>query len=640
MKRRDRDLLTPPLPPAALTLALLLALPAAPARSAVDGSPHDLSRQGYAAPRTGSSMDRCLFCHVESAAADAALFPEVPPSLSGDYDAATLVCFSCHDGVTLVAPEVDASLTAFHPDSHRSSPAGISPQTPGEGDRGVRGSGCGSCHNPHENQHRPFLRSPQAALCLACHSMFNEPGRGKGNTTGSHPLGIEASAEPRREVPIQVEPVFRTPYPSSYPLQQARGTMGTHWDLGGRLSGGSSGEIICSTCHAVHGDEARPPAPGLLVTDPARQTADLLCEGCHRGKRGDGVVSTAAPNPGGTATGRTYHPGDDDEANGPGRIVDIRTPEGWPFGEGSPPRLLCRTCHAPHRARPGTSLLRRSESAGGFCGECHDRTPAEYHHPTGALSGPCSLRLALGVEGTARQLTCDLCHRAHNAGLGTEREAEFVPLLRTSLADERFCTTCHPADDPACSTDPLHKASHFLGDPTLPASYGDPEPPLRTDAWPESGLVSRYGGERGKTIVCLSCHSFKKGVLISGDDGTASFLLARAGNGIEWAAGEEGKYLCTGCHSANPGKGNAAKGHHPLMDADVAKLGIPPQPPLTGTPSGRVNCDSCHRSHNAHTAGGVYMLEIVEGLNTDPKAIKPKITFTPVCHGCHDPGKY
>jgi predicted CXXCH cytochrome family protein len=622
----------------ASTLALVLVCAALPAQAAIDGSPHDLVSQGYAAARTGSSQGQCVLCHVDVVAADAALFPELPPSLSARYDAATLNCFSCHDGITLVSPEVDASQTAFHSASHAGAPAMLlAPQTPEEGSAGA---GCATCHDPHENRHRPFLRAPVAALCLACHTAFNEIAMGQRNTTGSHPVGIEALSKPRPEVPIIVGPPFKIPYPSAYPIQQGRTSTGTHWDLGGHLSAGIAGEIVCATCHAVHGDEERPPAPGLPVVDPVRQVADQLCEGCHRGLRGDGGAATVAPNPGGTTTGRTYHPCDDDAANGPGRIVEIRTPAGWPFGDGSPPRLLCSTCHAPHRAQPGTSLLRRPESAASFCGECHDRTPAEYHHATGASTGPCASSLPAGAEGTAPQITCDLCHRAHNAGLGTGREADFVPQLRVDLTGDTLCLSCHPADNPSCSQDPLRKSSHFLGDPTLPETFDDMTPPLRADAWPESGLKSRFGGENGKSILCLSCHTFKKGGVVSGDDGKRRHLLARAGNLVELNPGEETVYLCTGCHSANPGKENASKGRHPLMEADMAKLGTPPRPPLTGTPSGHINCDSCHRSHGAHTPSGVYMLEMVEGENTDPRAIKPKIDFTPTCHGCHDPGKY
>jgi predicted CXXCH cytochrome family protein len=619
----------------------------APSDAAIDGSPHDLVSQGYAQPKTGTPQDVCNPCHIDAVDTDPGLFPEVPPSLRGRYGAAALACFSCHDGITLVALEVDASLTAFHPSSHRGAPSVLltkqSPEGGSDGADGADGKGaeCSSCHDPHENRHRPFLRAQMTALCTSCHAIFSEMPSSQGNRTGSHPVGVDPLKTPSQEAPISIAQSFKVPFPASYPMQMGRGSKGTHWDLGGHLAAGGAGEITCGTCHAVHGDEGAPPATGLLSLDPVRKVADLLCEGCHRGARGDGASKDAAPNPGGTTTGRTYHPCDDDEANGAGRSVQIRTPAGWPFGAGDPPRVICTTCHAAHRMEPGTSLLRPAAAATGFCGECHEQAGSETHHPTGALTGPCATRLASTSGSAGQGFTCDLCHRAHNAGFGTGREPDHVPLLRTGLSGDDLCVACHPGDNPTCSSDPARAASHFLGDPTLPETFADPEPPLRVEPWPESGLKSRYGGENGKEVICLSCHSFKKGALVSGDDGTARFLLARSGNEIEWAPEGEGSYLCTGCHGTSPGAARGEKGHtHPLMTADLAELGNEVSPPLSGTPSGHMNCDSCHRPHGAHTASGVYMLEIVEGLNTDPKAIKPKIAFTPVCHGCHDPGKY
>ena len=102
------------------------------------------------------------------------------------------------------------------------------------------------------------------------------------------------------------------------------------------------------------------------------------------------------------------------------------------------------------------------------------------------------------------------------------------------------------------------------------------DPPLRELVWPESGLESRYGeGESGaKTLICLSCHVFREGAVVSGDKGDARNLLARSGNPVEWAEGGENNYLCLGCHGVNPTTGDKAGGHtHPLMEADAARLG-------------------------------------------------------------------
>jgi hypothetical protein len=182
-------------------------------------------------------------------------------------------------------------------------------------------------------------------------------------------------------------------------------------------------------------------------------------------------------------------------------------------------------------------------------------------------------------------------------------------------------------------------ASHFIGDPTLPETYADPAPPLRTAIWPESKLSSIYGGATGQSVTCLSCHTFRPGYVTSGDDGKTAHLLARSGTSIEWEEGGEGFYLCTGCHTANPG--TAGEGFtHPLMAADMTLLERIPEPPVTVTPNQHINCDSCHRPHGATTSSGYYILEHIRSANTDPQAIQPPVDFSVLCHKCHDASEY
>lgn len=635
------------LPKAVLPLVLALVLPGvAPVRGAVENSPHDLIAQDYHVSSSGTSRERCSLCHLAAlAAADLPLFPDVPTSLRGRFGASSLICFSCHDGTTLVALEVDASLTAFHPGSHGGDFTGIHP-LPEEGAGQILLDGgrivCITCHDPHDNSQRPFLRAPPGKLCLQCHPAL-DGGKAEDQATrgGNHSIGVDPLANARPDIPLKPLPAFRVSFPLTYPLKNGKGTVGTHWDLGGHLLDGQTGELACVTCHAVHGDEEKTPEPPLLALDPVRVIADLFCEGCHFGTRGDGEVSIAAPNPGGTTAGRTYHPCDDDIANGKESIVETRTPDGWPLGGGDPRRLICSTCHTAHRAKADTALLRPPVKAASFCEECHDQLTLVYHHPLGEVPGPCAARLPAGVKDESGGIACDFCHRAHNAGLNAKDEKAFIPILRIDPLAPDFCLICHPAGNPTCAAKPSYDASHFLGDPTLSSTYSDAEPPLRTTPWPESGLLSRYSGENGKGIACYSCHSFHKGTITTGDGGNNYYLVARSGNQVEWGEGGETAYLCTGCHGVSPGTGSGKKGHsHPLMNANIAKVNREVQPPVTVTPSGLVNCDSCHRPHEAITAGGVYILEVITSSNTDPKAIAPQIDYTPVCLSCHDPGRY
>jgi predicted CXXCH cytochrome family protein len=620
---------------------LLVLVPASPERAlaTVEGSPHDLNAQGYDVVKTSLPEERCNRCHIASSPVQQDFVPRVPPVLAPAYGAASLLCFSCHDGTTIVSPSVDASRSAFHPASHGSDMAGYEGLGSGMESLPILAGNrmeCVTCHDPHENNHRPFLRADLQELCLACHSRYAEFGRGKENRTGNHLLGVDAAATPRAQAPLSIEAAFRTPFPTPYPLQQGKASGSWHWDRGGHLTKGDAGAIGCTSCHAVHGGEQAPPLRHLLTIEPVNDVANLFCEGCHAGTRGDGGAAPPHPNPGGTKTARTYHPVDDDQGNGGGRALETREPKEWPMGGDSPRRLICTTCHAPHAASAQTALLRPT-TAPGFCEECHLKVP-DYHHPVGnPVDTACVPRIPAAAYGTPEGLACAHCHRAHNAGLGQPDESDFVPLLTDSAVSGALCALCHPPEDPTCKKG---TASHFIGDPTLSDTYDDRTPPLRRDPWPESGLKGRYGGEKDTEIGCLSCHAFRKGAVTSGDDGKSVGLLARSGNPVEWPEGGESTYLCTGCHSVDPATGQV-KGHsHPMMKAEIGKQGMSVALPITATPSGHLNCDSCHRPHGAAVASGRYILETARGQNTDPLAIQPKVDYTQVCHSCHSAGSY
>lgn len=623
---------------------LLVLLIAAPALAAVEGGPHDVIAQGYDVTRTSILQERCTRCHVSSSPELKDFLPAVPPVLSSAYGASSLACFSCHDGTTIVSPAVDASRTAFHPASHGNDLTGyegLRSEAVGLPYLDGKRMECVTCHDPHDNGHRPLLRAGIGEICLICHSTRSEGALGEQNTSGNHPQGANPAKLVRKEVPLKVAAAFTTPFPAPYPLAGGRASVGTHWDLGGHLSAGGTGTIVCVTCHAVHGNEQAPPPPGLLTVDPVRLEADLFCEGCHAGVRGDDQEAPPHPNPGGTETGRTYHPADNDRANGEGSIIETRKPAGWPLGAAVSSPILCSTCHRAHGATERTQLLRRPPVDQGFCEVCHERMPLQEHHPLIEKDGGgCSNQIVLKDPVTGIRRTCELCHRAHNAGLGAKLEADFVPLLREGRLSDASCLRCHPAGNPTCGNTTLSLAGHFVGDPTLSETYADSAPPYRLTPWSESKLLSLYGGEKGQVLICLSCHTFRPGAIVSGDAGKTGHLLARSGNPVEWGD-DPGVYLCTGCHGVSPGTGKGEKGHtHPLMNARAESLTSPAEPPVTTTASGRVNCDSCHRPHEARTEGGYYILEKIDSPNRDPRAIHPPIDFTTLCFTCHPPLKY
>jgi len=229
-------------------------------------------------------------------------------------------------------------------------------------------------------------------------------------------------------------------------------------------------------------------------------------------------------------------------------------------------------------------------------------------------------------EPTYDRVYCSFCHKAHNAGYN-QKEESFIPILVDKGTG--ICSNCHDLG-----------VSHFMGDPTLAATYQIPDPPLYRGIWPESGMSSFYEGEdeTPMTITCESCHYLSTPA--DGSDPVPGRLLAPADEETEWTPGYPEDYLCTGCHGESPatiGEGVT----HPLMDADALRYPIDPsyiQPGetmVTYTPGQTVNCHSCHRAHGAVPAGGVYIMKMIRGNNTDPKAIQPQIDYTSLCLSCH-----
>ena len=630
-------------------------LPQVSAWANVVGSPHDLYNQGYLLlkeEKTNSSP-QCSLCHIISTDERPRVWDILPESLSR-FGPSDNTCASCHDGVSIVDKNVDAALTAFHPNSRCSNPVNAMEDTD------FRSSGlpyqpgtplnCVTCHDPHDKSMRPFLRVQLIGICARCHTERGHSGFGIQNSKGNHPVGIEPFDNTEGESPIDLQPQFNVPFPEPYPAEFGVLSEGGHWTLGGHLTYGQFGRVECQTCHAFHGVEGQGPLPGLLARAPVNKQSNEFCEGCHRGERGDGKDEPPFPNPGGTITGRTYHPVDDDEANGVGwntAIADTTQRSYYEWGEIDPdtdlPVLICTTCHVAHNGMENSPTLvpiadaASDEGVKTFCEICH-RDPPEDHHgygdrPIGAgdmsemlISNNQNLGQTFG-EPSYDRVYCSYCHRAHNAGFGGI-EPNFIPLLVDSGSE--VCFNCHELG-----------VSHFLGDPTLSSTYTKTEPSLYRDLWPSTGLYSRYGGpvENPSIITCMSCHFLSA----PGAEGTSVNyrLYAPGGEEDDWEPGYPEGYLCTGCHGESPATVGEGK-THPLLEADGLSYPVlssqmeSGETPVSYTENGGLNCHSCHRAHRADLEGGVYILKMGDGINTDPKAIHPQVMYTDLCLKCHD----
>jgi predicted CXXCH cytochrome family protein len=627
----------------------------------VFNSPHDLYSQGYLllSDDEAQNSPQCSLCHPVPTDERPMIWDVLPESME-EIGPVGNICASCHDGVSIVDVNVDAGLTVFHPASHGLDPDS-SPEKTNLAKTGLPYTGgkmmsCSTCHDPHLQKSRPFLRVSLSGLCERCHQERSHLGYGINNVTGTHPVNIDPFDNTGDASPIEIQEEFKTPFPGNYPLRDGILRKGVHWQLGGHLSFGNYGKIECSTCHAFHGVEGSGPNEALLASDPESTVANRFCEGCHRGQRGDDNSQPPFPNPGGTTVGRTYHPVDNDESNGVGwnvAIADTTDLQNYQWGavdeETKLPFILCTTCHQAHNGleySPALVEVNEDVKAQGvttFCEICHWEPPPGHHGygeggfiPPNIAAQINSNRGDMGVtfgEPDSNRIYCSHCHKAHNAGYG-DFEEKYVPILVGSGID--ICSNCHSLG-----------VSHFMGDPTLPSTYNNPTPPLYREIWPTTGLPSRYDGEGEipTTITCVSCHYLSDPS--EEYDAVPGRLLASADENSVWYPDTQDHYLCTGCHGIAPEKDGRGGHSHPLMTANresfpsiITTHLLPDELPASFTETGEMNCHSCHSTHNAATRGGVYILKVVRGENVDPKSIHPKIDFTTLCHSCHPADAY
>jgi hypothetical protein len=116
-------------------------------------------------------------------------------------------------------------------------------------------------------------------------------------------------------------------------------------------------------------------------------------------------------------------------------------------------------------------------------------------------------------------------------------------------------------------------------------------------------------------------------------------LLSAAGNNATDASGTANDYLCTACHGSAPGGGNT----HPVLpvyttnmsnivgsNAGAANNFVTHVGDNTGSSTtGDINCESCHRPHDADTEGSTYILEAAGG------TLGTYIDEAVLCSSCH-----
>lgn len=167
---------------------------------------------------------------------------------------------------------------------------------------------CTTCHNVHNDQYYPYMmKTDMDSLCTTCHlgrtnagnlGSANSQAIGGGTAYSTHPTDVAvASTGGARLIATVAQMDASMKINHSY----TAGTVSAQ-PLGGHLetAPGNAGNMVCVTCHAVHGanDGAGTITTGVedylaIDNNAADGTASSdLCLGCHGGPNGIVAVGT------------------------------------------------------------------------------------------------------------------------------------------------------------------------------------------------------------------------------------------------------------------------------------------------------------------------------------------------------------
>lgn len=437
-------------------------------------SKHNLSASGPGSYKTTETEQPCVFCHTpHRAAGSRALWNrDAAPVTYQLYESSTLaarpgqptgssrLCLSCHDGLTAMgslrvpprsgrppvgplggAGALGTDLSDDHPVSfvydsrlaaeqtELADPASLPSELPLDRAGQLQ---CTTCHDPHENQHRKFLRMEDrgGALCVSCHRLQGWQTSAHATSTASTPSamlssqGLAAPAAVAEQACQSCHRVHAAPQPR-------------------RLLAQADDAQVCWSCHA--GDPAPNLQPEFLkmsahpsggshdaAEDPRTMPRHATCVDCHNPHR-----ATAA----GPAVGTPGRSGA--LAGAPGMSIT-----GVPLREAAADYEVCLRCHGTQPAQ-GSGIER------------HDniRAVAEEFNPANVSAHPVvtpgtgTLRGLLPGAAVSGRIGCTDCHNNDAPGPRGPHGSRFAPILAREYEQEdpvtesfqsyALCYRCH-----------------------------------------------------------------------------------------------------------------------------------------------------------------------------------------------------
>lgn len=493
----------------------------------------------YAAALESSSKRDCVVCHVmwleDFRTEDETLIEWQPGNVlmkdTQGVVSSEEICYSCHDGYVL-----DSRYKTWKYNRH---PVFVKPSknvtVPDDLPLSVKGEiYCGTCHSAHgrgaaaegnpEGRTKVFREvNTDSSLCEKCHR--NE-------------LSYKSS--------------------NSHPLHTTALELSDRLFYSGSKSAVNRNEIICETCHSVHGAQGEK----ILVV---KNDNSELCVICH--EKQDSIIATKHDL-------RTTGP---DEKN----IKHQTARESGP----------CGACHVPHNAA-GKKLwakpYRRGNFASRTCLSCHDKKNGhkikgigEYSHPVNVsvpekMELPDNLPLYSrnGTKKPGGEIQCFTCHDVHtwdpvSPGNKGGKDIEGDPsnsFLRTANTSSLMCMECH-----------IDKKQVEASDHNLLVTAPD-EKNIQ-------GLAPSLSGP------CGACHV--------PHNAAAEKLWARELSG----EGECATQLCNSCHGEEgPAKDKLVGDHSHPVGISIKDLDIITTLPLYDSVGvkavdGKMTCITCHDPH-------------------------------------------
>jgi predicted CXXCH cytochrome family protein len=430
------------------------------------------------------------------------------------------------------------------------------------------------------------LKAEDRRMCLTCHdgSIADDRLTFLGFSRHSHPVDTEVPKD------------FKMP--KEFPLHK--------------------GKLYCATCHTPHtktGSEKK--LDYTFMREPNVNSA--LCIKCHEENRKK----------------KENHPilNDTKEELTQREIRKIKLIGGKLSSDS---KVLCESCHSPHRARVEKALIYPTEKSQ-LCIVCHEENLNSKEHPNRKTHPihekfPKDAKVSVFRKEKAitKSVECLTCHRTHK-----EKNEHLTVLVQSKL-----CSSCHVDEAKVYKTDhdlkgKLCSSCHVAHNAKASALWARKIP---EKAYEYASLIDI---KQERDMLCLSCHygSMKVGKKTVEDIGLIThptgkkvkeetdlpldkkklmrcatchnphyaYNRKKEGNFLR----EERLSLCLECHRD---KENVKLGKHAEIDKKKFKKG---------------DCKACHAVHKAKD----FMLSAVIYSATSPD--EPKIDG--FCLACHDP---